>query len=281
MPPRQTEEMIIKDLSTTSFEQILHCFLSAFADYYVEMPTDPVYYRQRWRLAKVDFNLSYGMFDRGKLVGFIIHAIDHRQGRLLAFNTGTGVIPDYRGRRIVQTIYNYALRELAHNDVEKITLEVIRKNEKAVRSYESVGFAICKKYQCFAGSIPGISAGQVAVEEIAPGAVDWARLPDQEQYSWDFQRETIVNGNYAFYQVRYNQVAESFFIINPDNHYVAQFDLWTKEVQAWPRLFSAMQQVSERIKVINVDERRVDKLTYLHQIGLVRTVDQFEMALTI
>ncbi len=271
--------MTIEHLSAASFDEILSCFLAAFAGYFVEMPTDPVYYQQRWQAAKVDFNRSYGMFDQGKLVGFIIHAVDYRGGVLTAFNTGTGVIPAYRGQRIVPSIYTYARRDLERHGVKQVTLEVIRENEKAVRCYHSIGFTISKYYQCFAGKIQVENPGQFAVELIAPKDIDWLQLPDQMQYSWDFQQETIVKGNYSFYQVSHNQALESFFIINPENGYVAQFDLLTDDDQAWFRLFGAVSCVMEQIKVINVDERRVDKMDILRRIGLAQTIEQFEMRL--
>ena len=97
--------MIVKHLGHTDFNTIMACFLSAFENYFVKMPTDPKYYKQRWKAAKVNFNLSYGMFDNDKLVGFIINAIDERYGEYIAFNTGTGVIPEYRGQKIVKSIY--------------------------------------------------------------------------------------------------------------------------------------------------------------------------------
>ena len=107
--------MIITHLGHTDFNVIMECFLSSFEGYFVKMPTDYNYYKQRWKAAGVNFELSYGMFDDDKLVGFIIHAIDERGGALTAFNTGTGVIPDYRGKRIVKSIYNYAIPELLKN----------------------------------------------------------------------------------------------------------------------------------------------------------------------
>ena len=104
--------MTVKHLGDTDFDTIMACFLSAFDNYFVKMPTDYNYYRKRWKASKVDFNLSYGMFDNDQLVGFIIHAIGRRHGEYIAFNSGTGVIPAYRGKKIVKTIYEFAIPEL-------------------------------------------------------------------------------------------------------------------------------------------------------------------------
>jgi ribosomal protein S18 acetylase RimI-like enzyme len=273
--------MTVKNLSNISLDELLDCFLIAFENYFVKMPSDRNYYKERWRAAKVDFNFSYGMFDKGKLVGFIIHAIDKRAGILTAFNTGTGVIPEYRGKRIVKSIYEYALKDFRQNGIEKSTLEVITKNDIAIRSYESIGFKVCKKYKCYSGAIKTENCDSFELKEIELKNVDWEKLPNQQFYSWDFQKETILEGNYTIFQVLNNKEPESFFIIKPENHYLAQFDLLNTENKGWNRLFSAIKQISGTIKVINVDERLRDKLDNLILIGLEGSVDQYEMELKI
>jgi len=273
--------MTVKNLSHVSFEEVLACFLLAFDNYFVKMPTDSDYYRKRWKAAKVDFNYSYGMFDGEQLVGFIIHAVDTRFGKLTAFNTGTGVIPAYRGKRIVKSIYTYALRDLQQRGIEKSTLEVIRENEAAIRSYKSVGFKICKKYTCFIGDIKVETDDQIELKEIALKDVDWDRLPNQQGYSWDFQKETLLEGDYTFYYVLKDGVPESFFLINPQNQRLAQVDLLNPENKGWQRLFSGIKQISNTISIINVDERLTEKVEQLRLAGLENTVNQYELELTI
>lgn len=273
--------MFVKNLSDTSFEIILDCFLKAFENYFVKMPADDDYYKQRWKAAKVDFNCSYGMFDGELMIGFIIHAIDKRNGKLTAFNTGTGVIPKYRGKRIVKSIYQYALKDLADKGIEKSVLEVITKNDIAVSSYSDIGFNICKEYKCFNGNFKLDSSLQSEVREIDLNDVDWSSLPNQQLYSWENQQESLLEGSYNFFQVLNNENPESFFVINPDLNYLAQFDLLTEEKDGWKRLFTAIRSISESIKVNNVDVRLKEKLDNLTLFGLDNTIDQFEMELII
>lgn len=273
--------MKVKSLSSISFDEVLNCFLAAFENYYVKMPTDKSYYKERWKAAKVDFKLSYGMFDKDKLIGFIIHAIDNRSGTSIAFNTGTGVIPEYRGKRIVKAIYDYALKDLVQNGIEKSMLEVITKNEKAIRAYKGVGFEICKKYRCYTGTIKTESDAEFELKEVKFKNVDWDNLPNQQFYSWDFQKETVKEGNYVFYQVMNNKIPESFFIINPKNKSLAQFDVLRTNNRGWNRLFSAIRQVSDNVRIINVDERLTEKINNILLVGLENTVNQYEMELKI
>ena len=274
--------MTVKNLSTISFNELLDCFLLAFENYFVKMPSDRNYYKERWKAANVDYNLSYGLFDQGKLVGFIIHAIDKRNGIVTAFNTATGVIPEYRGKKIVKSIYNYALQDLAKHGIQKSTLEVITKNNIAIKAYEGVGFKISKNFKCFEGEIKIENDEEFEVEQIALKNINWNTLPNQQYYSWDFQKETLLKGNNSFFQVLRNKKPESFFIINSDTNYIAQFDVLHTKNKGWNRLFTAInKQVSGNIKIINVDERLEDKLNCINSIGLKHLVDQYEMELNI
>ena len=273
--------MIVKNLSHASFDQIVDCFLRAFENYYVEMPTEKSYYAERWRAANVDFKLSYGLYDEGLLVGFIIHAIDHRFEKLTAFNTGTGILPEYRGNRLVKVIYDYALKDLSKNGVSKTVLEVIRENDKAIRSYKSVGFKLCKNYKCFAGKINTPKTQDVVIEKIDLENVLWSQLPNPEYYSWDFQKETILKRNYSYYQVTYRGTLESFFLFDNTNKYLGQFDLFGEVKDAWKRLFEAIDQICGEVRVINVDERLKDKIKWLNHVGLKNTVDQYEMEMDV
>ena len=273
--------MTVKKLADISFDEILDCFLLAFENYFVKMPTDRDYYSERWKASKVDFNFSYGMFVQERLVGFIIHSIDNRNGILTAYNSGTGVIPEFRGNGIVKSIYKYALKDLAQHDIEKSTLEVITDNEKAIRAYKGIGFEKCRTYNCFGGIIEIKKTEPFKIEEVNLESVKWDKLPNQQFYSWDNQKESIMEADYTFFQVVYYNEPESFFIIKPESGYVAQFDILSHDQNSWNRLFLAIQSISSTIKINNVDERLTEKIYQLREVGLDNLIDQYEMELKI
>ncbi|MCF2876246.1 GNAT family N-acetyltransferase [Tenacibaculum sp. Cn5-34] len=221
------------------------------------------------------------MFDEEKLVGFIIHAIDERNGTLIAFNTGTGVIPEYRGKKIIQSIYKHALNEFKTNNIQQNSLEVITENKKAIHLYKNIGFKTSKTYKCFRGQIKTDSSLEYELKEIDLKNVNWSQLPNQSYYSWDNQKESITRGNYQFFQIMYNDIPESFFIINAEQNYLAQFDLLNNSNIGWERLFSGIKKLSETIKINNVDTRLSSKIIALNNIGLENIIDQFEMNLKI
>lgn len=269
--------MVVKNLNTVDFNDLVTCFLDAFENYFVQMPTEPAYYRERWRLAKVDLNYSYGMFDNNKLVGFVLHAIDNREGVDTAFNAGTGVLPAYRGRRIVQKIYEYARPLLAAINISVCRLEVITENETAIAAYHRIGFKKNKRYKCYRGAINSELNSKVPVQEIPYNKAPWDILPNQDLYSWENQQACIANGPFQFFWVLHNDEPESFFIIDTSSGYLPQFDLLEDHEDGWDRLLKGISQVSAKIKINNVDERLTVKISQLNKAGLENHIDQYEM----
>ncbi len=271
--------MLIKPLNTIKQDEIIACFIQAFENYYVPMPTSYDYYIERWKAAGVDYALSYGMFDNNLLVGFIIHAIDKRNDYITAYNTGTGVIPDYRGNRIVKSIYEFAIHDLKANGIQKSTLEVIQDNEKAIKAYQGVGFEICKSYDAFSGKIELDEVLACDIVPIAKEAFDWQIIPNRAYYSWDFQKETLLRREYKYYYVMHNQEIESFFMYHTETNYIGQFDVLMPNEDAWLRLLSAIAQTTDTVKIINVDSRLTAKLEALQQSKLKNIIKQYEMEL--
>lgn len=271
--------MEVKHLGNTDFDVIMECFLLAFENYFVKMPTDYDFYRERWKAAGVRYDLSYGMFDGEQLVGFIINAIDKRHGHLTAYNSGTGVIPEYRERRVVKSIYDFAIPQLINNSIKKCQLEVITENEKAIKSYEGIGFKICKHYNCYKGTISSESKNEFILNKVSYEDVNWDALPNQDLYSWDNQKESLVKANYEYYEVKIGDKLQSYFIMNPESGYVAQFEVLEDSSLQWQNLFSAIQSVNQDIRINNIDNRLIKKIEVVESSGLENTVDQFEMEL--
>nr|WP_256259977.1 GNAT family N-acetyltransferase [Winogradskyella luteola] len=257
----------------------MECFLSAFENYFVKMPTDYHFYHKRWKAAGVRYDLSYGMFDSNKLVGFIINAIGQRQDDLTAYNSGTGIIPEYRGQRIVKSIYNYAIPQLVKNGVTKCQLEVITKNEKAIKSYQGIGFKICKRYKCYKGTLSTDNKKGFVLNKFSYKAVDWDAFPNQDLYSWDNQKESLVQANYECYQVQVEGQLQSYFIMDSQSGYIAQFEVLEDSVSQWQNLFSAIQSINQDVRINNIDNRLTNKIRAVKAAGLESTIDQFEMEL--
>lgn len=273
-------KMNIVTLDTLPFEQLIECFLKAFDGYFVTMPTDPNYYQERWKAAKVDYSKSYGIMDGSTLAGFIVHAIDTRAGVSTAYNTGTGMSPAYRGKGLMRPLYEHALKDLKSAGVVQTTLEVITKNTAGVRAYEKVGFTITRNYKCYRGHLtPTTTTTQWT--SLPLSEVPWETLPDQSFYSWDNQKESLVGSQMEYFHITDEGQPIAYCILHRANQYVAQWGVWKDSPENWHLLKDFLSSQLPQLRINNVDTRLIHKINALEQFGLENHIDQYEMALTI
>jgi len=268
--------MKITHLENTGIEQIVACLLIAFESYFVPMPTHVEFWRKRFKNARVDKALSWGVFEDEKLVGFIINAVDHHNDLLVAFNTGTGVLPPYRGNQLVDKMYDYGLPILQEKGIQKCSLEVIDKNIRAIKVYERIGFQKRHQLLCFKGQIPNQKSITIDKKEVTLKAIQ--HYQSDANYSWDNRWATIqmAKEDYAIFEVSYPSTHSPFgyFIINPSNGYIAQLETTNDD---WASLFSAIGQVQKNIRINNIKEDRTQLIAHLRQSSFEHTINQIEM----
>ncbi len=274
--------MEIHSLTETPLEVVVQCLTQSFSDYFVKMPADPAYWKQRWKGARVDYRASYGAFEKEELVGFMVHGVDLRNGLYTAFNTGTGVIPSARGQRIVQKMYEKALPELKERGVQICALEVIQENEKAIKAYQRAGFSVIRELRCYKGSLTSKNEHTVQLKKMDLHFFNWDAYEGQPFYSWDHVQAGILQQENAYdlYEVAQNQEGIGYFVINPQTGYLAQFDISDRRYPMhWTLLFEGIAQVSTELKIVNVDSRETAKNQTLEYLGLDNYINQYEMEL--
>lgn len=257
------------------------CFFQAFHDYYVDLFKDHGYYEKRWRMAKVQYDLSFGVFHHGNLVGFVLHAIDTRDGLLTAYNACTGVLPEYRGQKLIHSIYDHSIPVFKANGIKRCTLEVITENIRAIKTYTSIGFRTTKLFHCFSGNLNGVQVQDQEIREVEFDVKSLMSHSSKQWYSWENHVRALARGNFRAFEIHVNNQVESFFIMAPTGGYVAQIEVMTDNILAWDRLFSIMSRHSVHIKINNVDSRLSDKITHLLKAGLQNKLNQFEMEMTL
>ena len=272
--------MIIKTLENTDFNEIMDCFYESFSGYFVSLPTDRSYFKNRWHQAGAKYDFSYGAFEDDKLVGFIINCVDTYRGEPTAFNTGTGVIPDYRGRRLVKSMYEQALKEMAQKGIHNHIIEAITANKIAVKAYESVGFKIARELKCYNGSFNlEFPSKHIQLKEVS--SEEWQRYSwsGLDSYSWENRRYPNEQNDHKTYLVYLEDTLIGYFIINETNGFIPQFE--AIENANLSVLFSGIKTITDTIKINNVDSRLTEKNNFLKNIGLDNPVDQYELHLSV
>lgn len=266
----------IQNLLNTPLEVIVNCLNESFQGYYVQLPSNTEYWRDRFRIARVDFKYSFGMFDQDKLVGFIIQGIGDFAGRPTVFNTGTGVLPSYRGKRIVDELYNVAIPLLTTHGFNNYLLEVIEENKRGIRVYERIGFKKVRKLYCYKGQI-NIPANGLILKKLDE-KLPTSGYQDERFYSWDHTRDAIMASKttYETFIVSNEQNNEvGYFTINPATGYVARMEKTT--MGSYKDLLGGISRIAKEIKINNVPEDRSILRLELLNAGLVNVINQFEM----
>ncbi len=272
--------MNIRNLRDTPLEVIVECLVIAFENYFIKMPADINFWRNRFKGARVDFELCFGVFDGDKLVAFIINGIDQQNGLLTAFNTGTGVLPEYRGKQLVDQMYQHAFPIFKEKGIQKCALEVIQQNDRAIRVYERIGFETKRSLKCFSGELNDTKT-ESQLQRVSFLEIKNNENPNHHFYSWDNCNEAVLNAGdiYTSYLVLNNEQQKiGHFIINPKNNYIAQLEAAEGN---FGLLISGIRQVTKNIRINNVDECRTDFVQNLLHYGLENTIDQYEMEMMI
>lgn len=269
--------MEIRNLATTALSDIVQGITTSFADYFVPLPADVSYWENRFKIARVDFSLSFGMFEGPTLLGFFINGIDETGGVLTAFNTGTGVIPPARGYKVVDQLYAHALPLFRAAGIQRCALEVIEQNDRAIRVYERIGFGITRTLRCFKGSLQLPEEG-VQAEVVPFSAIATAVAAADSFYSWDHSSRAMqASGSmYQCYKVKDKTGQEAgYFIINPANGQLAQIEGYTDTAAA--TVLQGVASVAPVVKINNVDSGRTAIIETFHKAGLENFINQYEM----
>ncbi len=273
------------------FPLIHKAFLEAFADYQVDMSSvTETILRNRYTKNAVDYALSPGAFDGDRLVGFTFVGVDSWKGVPAAFDAGSGILKDYRGKGLAGQLFDFALPKLKEKGIQKFLLEVIQDNEPAVKAYKKAGFHVTREFDCFqldlAGAAVDIRTGSAltvkAVEkEILRDycdALDWEpswensfsaiqRIPDEVLLLGAFDGDMPV-GILVYYPLlnwimtlavkkdyRRKGVAKSLLV-----HFVRQ-----------------LKRGQKMVKLLNVDHSDAGMLAFLEGAGFKRYISQYEM----
>jgi ribosomal protein S18 acetylase RimI-like enzyme len=277
--------MEIKSLETISFSTISASFNTAFNNYFVPINADPNYLSQRWKGARINPKLSVGTFDNEQLVAFMFIGIDQYYGKLTAHNDGTGVIPSYRGQRLVDKMYDYLIPQLKQKGVEQCTLEVIQANTRAQKVYARIGFKKFRSLNCYGGKllpIPSSIPADINIKKTQ--SPNWSLYKSCFDFtpSWNAAlaclRLTI--SQYQFFEIWKDQ---SFvgFAARDEKGFIPSFGIHPqfRKLGYGQLLFEHIGQSLPKIRTNNVEASALSTIQFLEKMGMENSINQFEMQL--
>ena len=271
-------------LTAADFSTLYACFLEAFSDYQVDMQMSEQQFAQRLTRDGVQLEISTGAFDDDRMIGFYINAVDDWQRKRTAYDAGTGIVPDYRGRGVAQELFAFTVSKLKERGVSQYLLEVLSSNERAIALYRKLRFVEVRKL--------AVLRSERIVEPIDDFELRRVDKPDWKLFesfwdgypSWQNSLAAVervpndrmilgayVEGSCVGYGIVFSPAANLMQLAVAPSH---------RRKRIGSRILRALS-LGETLKVNNIDEELKGTLAFFVSNGFKVVMEQFEMSMSI
>ncbi|WP_262428337.1 GNAT family N-acetyltransferase [Paratissierella segnis] len=222
----------------------------------------------------------------------MLNGVRNWRGKTTVYDCGTGVIPKYRKQGITGNIFNKVLRHLRNNNIEQYLLEVIQSNKPAVNLYEKQGFLITRTFSCFQIEKELVSNelnSSIKCESCNIKEINWELLKSFWDFepSWQNSIEPIMSV-YNSFEVLIAQIdgkTVGYGIIDKITGDIPQLavHIGYRRKGAGLNILKSLtdQTESQNVSFINIDNKCISILEFLHNLGFENIADQYEMVLNI
>jgi ribosomal protein S18 acetylase RimI-like enzyme len=132
----------IRRLSACSFDDAVKIWNEGFQGYFVDMTLSLDAYLSRLQREGLSPEFSLMAFSEGTPAGFLLNGIRTDASGKVAWNGGTGVSPQFRGRGVGKALMRATVDLYQELKVQIATLEAISENESAISLYRQFGYEV-------------------------------------------------------------------------------------------------------------------------------------------
>lgn len=280
---------IYNTLENISIEKLHKTFLEAFSDYQVKSDLPLLVLEQMLRRRGYVAKASMGAFENNALVGFILNGIRNWDGKLTAYDTGTGVIKAFRRHGITSNMLLKDKQLLIEMGVEQYLLEVIQSNTSAVQLYKKQGFQILRDFECFSFDknkyTPVTTHSAQHINMI--NKINWTELTQFWDFkpSWQNSIDSInaASDTFIYSIISIDDKIVGYGIIDKNSGDIPQIavDKNYRGNGIGKSIFTDLlnSTKSHNIRVLNVDSQCTSMKNFLLNLGFKQGLSQYEMVL--
>jgi len=280
--------MEYRSLESITRPQLLDAWNGGFADYAVPMTMTEESLTRLLTARGYQPHVSAGAFDEGRLVGFVLNGLRPWRGAMTGYDTGTALLPDYRGKGIAKATMALALDLLRAAGATQYLLEVIQTNTPAVELYTKQGFGITREFPCLRRRHPVGETATWDTQWVAPfSPAQWreAEALWEVDPSWQSSPDTLLVTpeplEYAV--VRQGDALVGYGIFSTRSGTIAQMavhpDFRRQGVGRSLLVAMAAKTEAPGLGFVNVDSGGQETMAALKALGFEAYIAQFEMVL--
>lgn len=144
----------VRSLNEFPIVRFLNLVREVFRSYPVFVDWNTLSFELDARENSVSFSNSFVFLKNGEPVGFVVTCIRRNRGRIDAM----GVVESEKGSGLAQRILAHTLEVLRWQKVQKVILEVLETEKRAVRFYIKNGFKAVRRLDTFIKECPPVSS---------------------------------------------------------------------------------------------------------------------------
>ncbi|MBO1307118.1 GNAT family N-acetyltransferase [Enterococcus sp. 669A] len=278
-------------LENIDIKVIHRAFQDAFSDYAVKLPLSLENFQTMMKRRGFTPDISMGAFTEPDqdLVGFVLNGLRQWQGKLTAYDTGTGVTPAYRKQGITSHLFDEVLDVLKQRGVEQYLLEVLKSNKVAFELYKKQGFTVTRTFSVFKLNKNSVQTTTTEGIDCVPGIAldEWEIVKSFWDFdaSWQNSIDSVqaVPEKFVYVLVRRDSEIVGYGIVEKATGDVPQFavrqDYRRKGIGQG--IISTLMQYSQtgELRFVNVDDSCDSCINFLRDVGAEITGGQYEMLL--
>lgn len=281
--------MEYRSLTNTTTKCIHEAFLQAFSDYQVPMNMSLETFERKLKRNGFKPEVSAGAFENGRLVGFVLNGVREWAGEKTIYDTGTGVVPEFRGTGIGNKLLNLVNELCIRNHIGVYLLEVLQDNVGAVNLYKKQGFQVKRGLNCYKLSEKSVKLstgmrGKLYQVEKMDKEV-WNLVKNFWEYSpsWQNGEDAVcaVENSFGYTLAELEGTIIGYGIVDKVTGDIPQLAVdcrYRRQGIATAILQDLQGQTQGTgLTVINVDERDESLNAFLKQMGFQAYVTQYEM----
>ncbi|WML26990.1 GNAT family N-acetyltransferase [Neobacillus sp. OS1-33] len=190
-------KIALKKLTECTIQDTVTAWNRGFEGYFVPLEMTAELFFNRMVNEGLSLKHSLVAFDGEEPVAIVLNGFRIVDGKKIAWNGGTGIAAEYRGRGVSTRLMEEAIKVYSEAGVIVATLEAIKENDKAIRLYEKFGYEITDSLVYLGGTLD-LSNTPLTSESIRPEQFPTFSFY-KENVPWQCQWQSVRSGEAQIY----------------------------------------------------------------------------------